>query len=162
MLSHDLQVQCQVKSFKGKLGGNEKSVPPSFAPAICCALSHYPPPVSGPLVVSWVCWGSFSHLQTHHSAQQPVSPNSSSGPGLWWGSGKSMALLKCSPSFPTQTNDSLLLSKILRDGDANPGKEMEKLFLLTLLLILGTQTHGMADRKAWPEMLKGEAGALMR
>lgn len=75
---------------------------------------------------------------------------------------RAKAFLECIPSFPAQNKDNPLLSKILRDGDGHPGKEMEMLFLLTRLLTQEYRIMLWLMERHGPEMLNGRVGAFLR
>lgn len=156
MLGHDLEAQCQIKAFRGKLGGDERSVPPSYTPTTTCTQSHSPSPFSGPVTVSQLGWG---HPVSYKPARIQLLLGTSSVVRLW----QAKALLEYilfyfyshhwQPSLAPNTQ-----RWRWEPSCPHPGKDMKMLFLLTfreMEVLLKTARHE-------PELLKEWAGALLR
>ena len=115
MLSHDLEAQCQIKVFRGKLGGDERSVPPSYTPTTTCTESDSPSPFSGPVMVSQLGWGL---PVSYKPACIQLILGTSSAVRLW----QAKALLEYILFlffFSIHTTDNSFLPQILKDGDGN-------------------------------------------
>lgn len=114
VLSHDLEAQCQIKVFRGKLGGDERSVPPSYTTTTTCTESDSPSPFSGPVMVSRLGWGP---PVSYKPACIQLILGTSSAVRLW----QAKALLEYIFFFffSTHTTDNSFLPQILKDGDGN-------------------------------------------
>lgn len=158
VLSHDLEAQCQIKVFRGKLGGDERSVPPSYTTTTTCTESDSPSPFSGPVMVSRLGWGP---PVSYKPACIQLILGTSSAVRLW----QAKALLEYIFFFfffYSHHWQLFLAPNPQRwrwePSCPHPGKDMKILFLLILRemeVLLKTARHE-------PELLKEWAGALLR